>query len=122
MPGSESFSALSGNVLLDAVDEGLSLLLVVVSVGFLADERLAEGLGRGPPGVHGGDRRLDNRGLGQGLLLGGDGRVLVRASGTEPLIRVMVEAKTQEQAAECANRLAAFVQTVKKLELVFINF
>ena len=46
-------------------------------------------------------------------LLGGDGRVLVRASGTEPLIRVMVEAKTQEQAAECANRLAAFVQTVK---------
>ena len=46
-------------------------------------------------------------------LLGGEGRVLVRASGTEPLIRVMVEAKTQEQAAECANRLAAFVQTVK---------
>ena len=46
-------------------------------------------------------------------LLGGDGRVLVRASGTEPLIRVMVEAKTQEQAAECANRLATFVQTVK---------
>lgn len=45
--------------------------------------------------------------------LGGDGRVLVRASGTEPLIRVMVEAKTQEHAAECANRLAAFVQTVK---------
>ena len=45
--------------------------------------------------------------------LGGDGRVLVRASGTEPLIRVMVEAKTQEQAAACANRLAAFVQTVK---------
>ena len=45
--------------------------------------------------------------------LGGDGRVLVRASGTEPLIRVMVEAKTQEQAADCAERLAAFVQTVK---------
>ena len=45
--------------------------------------------------------------------LGGDGRVLVRASGTEPLIRVMVEAKTQEQAADCAERLVAFVQTVK---------
>ena len=45
--------------------------------------------------------------------LGGDGRVLVRPSGTEPLIRVMVEAKTQEQAASCADRLAAFVQTVK---------
>ena len=45
--------------------------------------------------------------------LGGDGRVLVRASGTEPLIRVMVEAKTQEHASECANHLASFVQTVK---------
>ena len=28
--------------------------------------------------------------------LGGDGRILLRASGTEPKIRVMVEAKTDE--------------------------
>ena len=28
--------------------------------------------------------------------LGSDGRILVRASGTEPLIRVMVEAESQE--------------------------
>ena len=28
--------------------------------------------------------------------LGEDGRILVRASGTEPLLRVMVEAETQE--------------------------
>ena len=28
--------------------------------------------------------------------LGNDGRILVRESGTEPLIRVMVEAETQE--------------------------
>ena len=28
--------------------------------------------------------------------LGDDGRILVRASGTEPLLRVMVEAETQE--------------------------
>jgi phosphoglucosamine mutase len=29
-------------------------------------------------------------------ILGNDGRILVRQSGTEPVIRVMVEAKTQE--------------------------
>ena len=46
-------------------------------------------------------------------LLGGDGRVLVRPSGTEPLIRVMVEAKTVQQADDCANRLAGLVKTLK---------
>jgi phosphoglucosamine mutase len=45
--------------------------------------------------------------------LGGDGRVLVRPSGTEPLIRVMVEAKTAQQADECAGRLADLVKTLK---------
>ena len=38
--------------------------------------------------------------------LDGDGRVLVRASGTEPLIRVMVEAATDVVAAAVAQRLA----------------
>lgn len=38
--------------------------------------------------------------------LGDEGRLLVRPSGTEPLIRVMVEAHTQEQADEIANRVA----------------
>ena len=46
-------------------------------------------------------------------LLGGDGRVLVRPSGTEPLIRVMVEAKTDAQASECAGRLADLVKSIK---------
>ena len=45
--------------------------------------------------------------------LGGDGRILVRSSGTEPLIRVMVEAKTAQQADDCASRLADLVKTLK---------
>lgn len=41
--------------------------------------------------------------------LGGDGRVLVRPSGTEPLVRVMVEAAAEEQARRVADRLARAV-------------
>lgn len=41
--------------------------------------------------------------------LGDTGRVLLRPSGTEPLVRVMVEAATQELAQEIANRLAEVV-------------
>ena len=44
------------------------------------------------------------------LELGGDGRILVRASGTEPLIRVMVEAATDEVAHRVAQHLADAVQ------------
>jgi phosphoglucosamine mutase len=44
--------------------------------------------------------------------LGGTGRVLLRPSGTEQLVRVMVEAPTQEQADEVANRLAGVVARV----------
>ncbi|HEX6714939.1 MAG TPA: phosphoglucosamine mutase [Thermoleophilaceae bacterium] len=42
--------------------------------------------------------------------LAGKGRVLVRASGTEPLIRVMVEAPEKSQCAEIAGRLAETVE------------
>jgi phosphoglucosamine mutase len=39
--------------------------------------------------------------------LGDEGRVLVRPSGTEPLVRIMVEAPSQERASGYADRLAA---------------
>ena len=42
-------------------------------------------------------------------VLGETGRVLLRPSGTEPLVRVMAEAATQEQADEVCERLAAVV-------------
>jgi len=42
--------------------------------------------------------------------LGDQGRLLLRASGTEPVVRVMVEASTHEQAAGIADRVAAVVR------------
>jgi phosphoglucosamine mutase len=42
--------------------------------------------------------------------LGADGRVLVRPSGTEPVVRVMVEAPTSDAAETAATRLAAAVE------------
>ncbi len=42
--------------------------------------------------------------------LGDSGRVLLRPSGTEPLIRVMVEASSDSVASEIATRLAEIVQ------------
>ncbi|HUQ39655.1 MAG TPA: phosphoglucosamine mutase [Acidimicrobiales bacterium] len=42
--------------------------------------------------------------------LGEEGRVLLRPSGTEPLVRVMVEAATETQAADVVDRLCAVVE------------
>jgi phosphoglucosamine mutase len=63
--------------------------------------------------------RVDNRELTPAILeevarvneaWDGAGRVLVRPSGTEPLIRVLAEARNAEVAAEACGRIAALVQ------------
>ena len=45
-----------------------------------------------------------------GNTLGKDGRILVRASGTEPLIRVMAEGKDHRLIQQFADRIAATIQ------------
>ena len=44
--------------------------------------------------------------------LDGKGRILVRPSGTEALMRVMVEAETEQTARDCAQRLAELVKSL----------
>ena len=42
--------------------------------------------------------------------LSGEGRVLLRASGTEPLLRVMVEGRDEKKVRDAAEALAAIVR------------
>ena len=58
------------------------------------------------------DERLWEQVRRQEEALQGEGRILVRPSGTEPLIRVMVEAKTVETAHNVAQTLADFIKTL----------
>lgn len=60
-------------------------------------------------GVHG-DEVLQQAVHQAELALAGNGRVLLRPSGTEPLVRVMVEAKHVDQAQQLADDLAQVVR------------
>jgi phosphoglucosamine mutase len=48
--------------------------------------------------------------------LGGRGRVVLRASGTEPVIRIMVEGEDRHQVSALAGRLADSVRSSFGLE------
>jgi phosphoglucosamine mutase len=48
--------------------------------------------------------------------LGARGRVVLRASGTEPVIRIMVEGEDRQQVTALAGRLAESVRTTFGLE------
>ena len=58
----------------------------------------------GSAGVWSAVERMEKR-------LGEEGRVLVRASGTEPLVRVMVEAREKHEAAAVADELVSVVRS-----------
>lgn len=49
--------------------------------------------------------------------MNGNGRILVRPSGTEPLVRVMCEASTEELCEEYVDRIAAVVKAEMGLEI-----
>jgi phosphoglucosamine mutase len=48
--------------------------------------------------------------------LGNDGRILLRASGTEPLIRVMVEGRMKQKVDHWAEQIATAVQHAANLQ------
>ena len=95
-------------------------LLVTAAVSGRSLAELAQVMTRYPQvlvNVHGVDKtkaaissKLSNAVVAAQAELGDTGRVLVRPSGTEPAVRVMVEAVDSGQARQVADRLAAVVR------------
>jgi len=60
------------------------------------------------------DRSINSRIEEVSIKLGSSGRILVRPSGTEPLIRVMVEAETQQLADDSAADIIDMISEIEK--------
>jgi len=88
----------SGHTLQELASAMVRFPQVLVNVKNVAKERLAE------------SAAIKTAVLAAEAKLGEHGRVLLRASGTEPLVRVMVEAQSDNLASEIANDLAEVVQ------------
>ena len=103
----------------DGLLTGVRLLEVVAATGKTLAELRAEAITVFPQ-VLGNIRVIDKEGLSAATrvwekvseveqVLGAEGRVLVRASGTEPLIRVMVEAPGEAEAGRYTDDILAIV-------------
>jgi phosphoglucosamine mutase len=96
------------------------LTLEALAGGDLADRHAMEKLPQRLVNVTVGDRSLLDRAPEvqaaadeESARLAGRGRVLLRPSGTEPLVRVMVEAPTADEADAVCARLVAMVEAAK---------
>lgn len=89
----------SGQTLEELASSMVRFPQVLVNVKNVAKERLAD------------SAVIKTAVLAAEAKLGEHGRVLLRASGTEPLVRVMVEAQSDNLASEIANDLAKVVQS-----------
>jgi phosphoglucosamine mutase len=104
----------------NATGDGIAAALLTLEAlkgGDLADRHAMEKLPQRLVNVRVGDRDaimdspdLEAATTRENEALAGRGRVLVRPSGTEPVVRVMVEAPSEEEADEVTARLVAIVE------------
>jgi phosphoglucosamine mutase len=126
--GGEVGGETSGHILLldktttgDAMMAALQVLAVMRETGQSLAE-LAAGMARFPQTMINVKvaRRFDPKSVPEvedtvqkvSLRLGDEGRVVLRPSGTEPVIRVMVEARDETDTVRCAEEIAAVVRRV----------
>jgi phosphoglucosamine mutase len=106
----------------NATGDGIASALLTLEAlegGDLADRHAMEKLPQQLVNVKVADRRAAGEApevaeavARENAALQGRGRVLVRPSGTEPLVRVMVEAPTEEEAGQVCRRLVSLVERV----------
>ena len=103
----------------DGILTALQLLDVVARRGLPLRDLAAEAMAKMPQVLHNvavGPAPIDENRLSAAVTaaeqtLGAQGRILVRPSGTEPVIRIMVEAETSEDAESVAADIAAAINS-----------